>query len=51
MKYVYLCDRCRTFMCRTCSEPMRHPFENNASHIAKQEFMLNYLVWHRHGEV
>jgi hypothetical protein len=22
-----------------------------SSHIAKQGFMLNYLVWHQHGEV
>jgi hypothetical protein len=33
MKYVYLCDRCRTCTCRTCSEPMCHPFGNDASHI------------------
>jgi hypothetical protein len=33
MKYVYLRDRCRTYTCRTCSEPMCHPFGNDASHI------------------
>jgi hypothetical protein len=26
-------NRCRTCTCRTFSDPMRHPFRNNASHI------------------
>ena len=30
MKYIYLRDRCRTC---TCSEFMRHPFGNDASHL------------------
>jgi hypothetical protein len=33
MKYVYLCDRCRTCTYRTWSEPMHHPFGNDASHM------------------
>jgi hypothetical protein len=30
---VYLRDRCRTCTCRTCSEPMCHPFGNDVSHM------------------
>jgi hypothetical protein len=33
MKYVYLCDTCRTCTCRTCSEPMHHLFVNDASQM------------------
>jgi hypothetical protein len=39
----YQCNRCRNRMML---------FEYVMSgHIAKHRFMLNYLVWHQHGEV
>jgi hypothetical protein len=30
---AYLCDRCRTCTCRMCSEPVHHPFGNDASYM------------------
>jgi hypothetical protein len=33
LKYVYLRESCRTCTCRTCSEPMRHPFGNDTSNM------------------
>jgi hypothetical protein len=30
---VYLSDRCRTCTCSTCSEPIRHLFMNDATHM------------------
>jgi hypothetical protein len=45
MKYVYLHDRCRMCLCRTCNEHMRHPFGNDASHINLWDaWFLNYLA-------
>jgi hypothetical protein len=38
-----LCNRCR-------NRKMLSEYEMS-SHIAKHEFMPNYLVWHQHGEV
>jgi hypothetical protein len=38
-----MCNRCRNRM-------MLFEYEMS-DHIAKQEFMSNYLVWHQHGEV
>jgi hypothetical protein len=37
------CNRCR-------NRRMLSEYEMSG-HIAKHEFMLNYLVWHQHGEV
>jgi hypothetical protein len=44
---VYLRDRCRVYMCRTCSEPMRHPFRNDASHMnlpVRERYISHELV-------
>jgi hypothetical protein len=38
-----MCNRCR-------SRRMLSEYEMS-DHIAKHEFILNYLVWHQHGEV
>jgi hypothetical protein len=36
--------------CSMCENRKMSEYEMSA-HLAKQGFMLNYLVWHQHGEV
>jgi hypothetical protein len=46
MKYVIYAIRCRTCTCRTFSEPMHHPFRNDASHMNLWDvWLLNCLAY------
>jgi hypothetical protein len=37
--------------CNRCQNRMMLSEYEISGHIAKHEFMSNYLVWHQHGEV
>jgi hypothetical protein len=52
LKLAFVGDRCEAKCpCNRCRNiRMLSEFETSG-HIAKKGFILNYLVWHRHGEV
>jgi hypothetical protein len=52
LKLAFVGDRCEAKCpCNRCRKRRMVSEYEVCSHIAKHGFMLNYLVWHQHGEV
>jgi hypothetical protein len=52
LKLAFAGDRCEVkCLCNRCQNRRMLSEYEVSGHIAKHKFMLNYLVWHQHGEV
>jgi hypothetical protein len=52
LKLAFIGGHCEViFLCSRCENRRMLSKYEMCAHLAKKGFMLNYLMWHQHGEV